>query len=111
MGDVLRGVDINFMTERIYEDLKVYEHEGIENVVVSDVRLLNELNYFKDKKDIEVITIRVNSETSKRILNDEEKHHCTEIELDNYSDFDYVINNRFDNNLELDVKEILKGLK
>ena len=111
MGDVLRGVDINFMTKRIYEDLKVYEHEGIENVVVSDVRLLNELNYFKDKIDIEVITIRVNSETSKRVLNESEKQHCTEIELDNYSGFDYVVNNKFDNKLEEDVINILKGLR
>ncbi len=111
MGDVLRGVDINFMTKRIYEDLKVYEHEGIENVVVSDVRLLNELNYFKDKSDIEVVTIRVNSETSKRVLNESEKQHCTEIELDNYSGFDYVVNNKFDNKLEEDVINILKGLK
>ena len=111
MGDTLRGVDINFMTGRIYEDLKVYEHEGIQDVVVSDVRLVNELEYFKNKNDIDVITIRVNSETSKRVLNDSEKNHRTETELDNYDKFDYVINNKFDDTLEQDVISILKGLK
>ena len=109
MGDTLRSIDLNFMTKRVYEDLKVYEHEGINNVIVSDVRLINEVNYFKEKNDIETIAIRVNSDISKRRLNEEEKHHITETELDNYDSFDYVIYNQFDDSLKNEVIKILEG--
>ncbi len=109
MGDTLRSIDLNFMTKRVYEDLKVYEHEGINNVIISDVRLINEVNYFKEKNDIETIAIRVNSDISKRRLNEEEKHHITETELDNYDSFDYVINNQFDDSLKNEVIKILEG--
>ena len=109
MGDTLRSIDLNFMTKRVYEDLKVYEHEGINNVIISDVRLINEVNYFKEKTDIETIAIRVNSDISKRNLNEEEKHHITETELDNYDSFDYVINNQFDDSLKNEVIKTLEG--
>ncbi len=111
MGDVLRNIDNDFMTKRLYEDLKVYEHEGIQHVIISDVRLLNEVEYFKNKTDIETITIRVNSEQSKRNLNEEEKMHHTETELDNYSSFDYVLYNHFDDTLRSDVIKMLEGMK
>lgn len=111
MGDILRNININFMTERLYEDLKVYEHVGIENVIVSDVRLLKEIEYFKNKKDIKTYVIRVNSNTSKRVLNNEEKNHCTELELDNYNNYDYIINNNYDNTLNDEVEKMLEGMK
>lgn len=109
IGDTLRSVREDFLTKRIKEDLLVYQKLGIENVIVSDVRLINEIEYFKKEKDIEVITIRVNTKTSKRNLNESEKNHHTELELDNYNNFDYVIENNFNDNLEKDVIEILKG--
>ncbi len=106
-GDLLREVNENLMTNRMYEDILVYEKLGINNVIVSDVRLVNELEYFK-RKDINVITIRVNSNESRRNLNNSEKTHHTELELDNYNNFDYVIEND-DDKLEEKVKEIVKG--
>ncbi len=111
MGDTLRSVDEDFLTKRIEEDFKVYEKMGIDNVVVSDVRLVHEIEYFKNKDDFDVIAIRVNAIKSKRDLNEEEKMHHTELELDNYKDFDYVIDNKFDENLKNDVIEILEGMK
>ena len=50
-----------------------------------------DIEYVKKQEEIEVITIRVNSEMSKRELTDNEKKHITEIELDNYDGFDYII--------------------
>ncbi|HAB66901.1 MAG TPA: hypothetical protein DCE23_05995, partial [Firmicutes bacterium] len=81
IGDTLRSVREDFLTKRIKEDLLVYKKLGIENVIVSDVRLINEIEYFKKEKDIEVITIRVNTKTSKKNLNESEKNHRTELEL------------------------------
>lgn len=106
-GDLLREVNENLMTNRMYEDILVYEKLGIENVIVSDVRLVNELEYFKNK-DLNVITIRVNSEKVRRSLSDSEKTHHTELELDNYNSFDYVIEND-DDKLEEKVREIVEG--
>ena len=111
MGDNLRAIDVNFLTKRIIEDIKVYESLGIHNVVISDVRLINEIEYLKNVKDIDVISIRVNSDSSTRMLTESEKEHHTELELDNYDKFDYVINNDFNQELEKDVIKILEGMK
>ena len=91
MGDKLRACRKDYLTKRIYEDIEIYKNEGISNIVISDVRLIDEIEYFKNKNDLDVITIRVNCDNSKRCLSDEEKKHITEIELDNYNGFDYII--------------------
>lgn len=109
MGDELRNIDENFLTKRLYEDIKLYE-KYYDNLVLSDVRLINEILYFKSKVELDVITIRINSSESKRELSNTEKVHLTETELDNYN-FDYVIENDFNNTLNEKVVNILKGLK
>ena len=111
MGDKLRAIDEDFLTKRILEDIEVYKREGISNVVISDVRLVNEIEFFKKIKDIEVVTIRVNSDTSRRNLTNDEKHHITEIELDNYNGFDYTVKNQFNDNLKEEIIKILEGMK
>ena len=109
MGDTLRAIDPDFMTKRMKEDIEVYQGQGIENVIISDVRLLHEIEYFKKIKKYHVITIRVNSIVSKRVLTDEQRKHHTETELDNYKGYDFVIENVFDRSLFDEVEEILKG--
>ena len=104
-GDLMRAIDTNFLTKRILDDIKIYKELGIENVIISDVRLINEINYIKNS-NYNVITIRVNSDKSNRVLTDSEKHHITETELDNYTDFDYIVDRENLNNI---VEEIVKG--
>ena len=111
MGDKLRACRKDYLTKRLYEDIEIYKREGISNVIVSDVRLIDEIEYFKSKEELEVITIRVNGENSKRCLTNEEKNHITEIELDNYSEFDYIIDNKFNEELEIQINNILEGMK
>ena len=111
MGDRLRAIDKDFLTKRLLEDIEVYKRVGISNVVISDVRLVNEVEFFKRINDIEVIAIRVNSHTSKRNLTNDEKHHITEIELDNYNGFDYTIDNHFDEKLKEEIIKMLEGMK
>lgn len=108
-GDILRDISPSFLTKRFLEDCSYYERL-FDNVVVSDVRLLSEINYIKEQSQFNIITIRVNGK-SKRNLSLEEKQHHTETELDNYKYFDYIINNNFDEQLNTDVKNILKGMK
>ena len=109
MGDNLRAIDPNFLTKRMKEDIEVYELKGIKNVIISDVRLLNEVEYFKKIKKYNVITIRVNSEVSTRVLTEEQKMHHTETELDNYKEYNYVIENAFDRSLYEYVDKIVEG--
>ncbi len=109
MGDTLRSIDENFLTKRFLEDMLVYE-KYYENVIVSDVRLINEIEFVK-KSPYKVITIRVNSTYSKRELNSHEQNHITELELDNYPDFDYIIENEFNDNLKEKIKLILEEVK
>lgn len=110
MGDTLRSVDENFLINRIIEDFKVYETK-FDNVIISDVRLPHELEYIKNNSNYEVITIRVNSTKSMRDLKEFEKNHHTELELDDYQKFDFIINNNFDENLEKDVIKIIERMK
>ncbi len=111
MGDKLRAIDEDFLTKRILEDIEVYEGENIFNVIISDVRLVHEIEYFKKLDNFEVIAIRVNSKESKRKLTNDEMNHHTELELDTYQGFDYVIENKYDETLKKQVKEIVEGMK
>ena len=110
LGDTLRNIDENFLIDRLIDDFKVYETK-FDNVVISDVRLPHELEYIKENCGYEVITIRVNSNSSARNLNNDEKNHHTELDLDNYDKFDYIIENKFDDTLENNVKSMLEGMK
>lgn len=109
MGDELRAIRPDFLTRRVKEDLQIYK-KYYDNVVISDVRLPYELEYFKNLEEYDVISIRVRSDVSKRNLTEEEKNHHTELELDTYLGFDYEIHNAFDDTLEKEVIELLKGL-
>ena len=111
MGDKLRACRKDYLTKRIYEDIEIYKNEGISNIVVSDVRLIDEIEYFKDKEDLDIVTIRVNCNNSKRCLSNEEKCHITETELDNYNGFDYTIDNHFDEKLKEEIIKMLEGMK
>ncbi len=109
MGDTLRSIDDDFLTRRMVEDFEAYRRCGIENVLISDVRLVHEVEYFKNLSDYEVITIRVNSESSMRDLNASEMSHHTETELDNYDGYDYVVENKFNDDLKEDIIKMLEG--
>jgi len=110
MGDKLRSIDINFLPRRMLEDMAVYK-DYYNYVIISDVRLINEINYMKNYSKDEVITIRIDCDDCLRDLTDEEKGHRTEIELDNYQGFDYRITNNHNNDLEKEIDKIVEGLK
>ena len=105
-GDKLRAIDENILSKRMLDDIKVYEMLDIENVIISDVRLIKEINYLKNS-DNNVTIIKVTSNHSNRVLTAEEKHHITETELDNYKDYDYLIENN--DSIQEQIEEILKG--
>ena len=110
MGDKLRSIDENFLTDRLIQDFDVYR-DTYENVIISDVRLPHEIEYIKSNCNEDVYAIRVNSIKNKRNLNDKEKAHHTELDLDNYDKFDFIIENNFDDTLTENVKKVLEEIK
>ena len=68
---------------------------GMNNIIIPDIRVLDELNYFKSRN---AYTIRVNSSYENRskrgvIVNGNDN---TETALDDYKEWDYVIENNSD---------------
>ena len=87
------NIDDKLFIRRMIEDIEVYSY-FYDVIVVNDVRLKSELYDLKDKYP-NSISVRVNRLNFDNKLNNEEKNHATEIELDNAA-FDYVINNTGD---------------
>jgi len=95
-------IDSKLFIKRIIEDIEVFSY-FYDVIIVSDVRLKDEIYELKEKyKDS--ISIRVNRNEDNN-LTLEQKNHLTEIDLNNYDGFDYIIEN--DSDLKKKVEEIL----
>lgn len=107
------GVEARKSNERIFinrmlEDIILYQ-KYCDILVIADVRLIKEIEILK-REVTDVYTIHVIADKSKNKLTEEEQRHITEIELDNYQDFDYQITNNFDTTLKDSVFKILEGM-
>ena len=95
-------IDNKLFIKRIIEDIEVFSY-FYDVIIVSDVRLKDELETLKNKyKNSISIRIIRNKDNN---LTKEQKEHLTEVDLDNYDDFDYIIENS--NNLKEKVEEII----
>lgn len=108
------GVEARKSNEKIFinrmlEDIALYQNY-CNALIIADVRLIKEIEVLK-RKVSDVYTIHVIADKSKNNLTSDEKRHITEIELDNYQNFDYKIKNNFDETLKEDVYKILEGMK
>ena len=98
-------IDDKLFIRRILEDIEVFSY-FYDIIIVSDVRLIDELSTLKNKYK-ESISIRVNKE-EENDLTTLEKKHITETDLDYNNDFDYIVDN--DKYLEDKINKILEGL-
>ncbi len=97
------------LINRMMEDIKVYELY-FDIVIISDVRLPEEIEEFKKKyQDCKSIYIVNQFEESK--LTVKEQTHITETALENYGNFDITITNDNINTLESKVVSFLEGEK
>jgi len=105
--DLLKNkINTNFLINRVCEDIKVYSY-FYDIIIITDARLLDEIEIVKNKFK-NVTTIRVNRKKDNN-LTIEQKNHITETGLDNYKNFDYIIENIEDyNKLVIDTNKILK---
>lgn len=95
----------DFLLNRLYEDIEILSN-FFDAFIITDARLKNEFNDIKNRYS-EVVTIKLERNNYKDKLTDEEKNHITEKDLDNYTNFDYIINNKSLNDLKIQAKEIV----
>jgi len=72
-------------------------------IIVTDARLIDEITSLK--KNFNCITIRINNKR-KSPLTISQQEHITEVDLDNYDKFDYILEN--DEVLFNNLKQILE---
>lgn len=90
--DIIRKkIDNDFFVRRICEDIRVYSYY-FDIITISDARFPNEMEWPKKNFD-NVINIRVIRDGYDSVLSEKEQKHLTEIALDEYNSYDYVIHN------------------
>ena len=85
------------------EDVQVYSY-FFDVIIITDARLIEEIE--TPKSLFNCITIRINKDDNNLTL--EQKKHITETNLDNYRNFDYVINNNDISETKNQIINILK---
>lgn len=111
MGEFIRkDLDmLDFFINRMKDDMKIFEHY-YDNVIIADVRLINEIEKIKNSYN-DVYSVHVVSNMSQKGLNEEQRKHLSETELDNYNNFDILIENNYEEDLEIKVNKIMEELK
>jgi len=101
-------IDDKLFINRIIEDIEVFSY-FYDIIIISDVRLIDEVEALKQKYS-DSVSIRVIRDNFDNKLTDSQKNHLTETNLDNYTNFDYIIKNENYEKLNRDVEDILESV-
>ena len=97
----------DFLLNRLYEDIDVLSN-FFDTFIITDARLVHEFQSIKEKYD-DVISIKLLRNNRRYSLNEEEANHITELDLDDYLDFDYIVLNRNLRGLYKDALSIVRN--
>jgi len=100
---VRNKIDKRLFIDRILQDIEIFSY-FYDIIVISDVRLLDEITVLKENYP-DSVSIRVIRNNYENNLTEEQKNHLTETDLDEYTNFDHIIEN--DKNLEDKIIKIL----
>lgn len=82
-------INPNMLIDRVIDDIRVYSY-FFDIIVISDARFVDEIEVIrKNFSNVSVIHVLGKSND----LTFEQQNHSTETGLDNYSDYDFIINN------------------
>lgn len=95
-------IDDKFLINRVLQDVEVYSY-FFDYIIISDARFIDEIECIKNESNSFVINI-IGKDNN---LTNEEKKHSTEVSLDDYDNFDYILDNRKEN-IESDIENIIK---
>jgi len=101
---IKNNIDDKLLINRILQDIEVFSY-FYDIIIISDARLVDEIESIKNKYTNSV-SIRISNNDNNN-LTEEQKNHITETGLDNYSKFDYSVNNDYVN-LEKEIENILR---
>ena len=106
--EIIRNkIDQNFHINRLLEDIEVLSY-FYDTFIVSDVRFPVEIEKVKEKYN-NVITIKMQRDNNE--LTENQKKEISETALDNYKDYDYIIdNNGTLEELENKAKDLLEKI-
>ena len=96
-----------FLLNRLYEDIEILSN-FFDTFIITDARLTEEFESIKNHYQ-EVVTIKLERNNYDNELTEEEENHITEKDIDNYHDFDYVIENKGIDDLKLKALEIIRN--
>lgn len=102
---IRQRIDSLFFVNRILGDLQVYSY-FFDCITISDARAKVEVDFPKKNFD-QVIAIHVTRPNFDNGLTEEQKKHFTEVDLDDYQNYDYEVVN--DGSLE-DLKEKIEKI-
>ncbi len=110
-SELIKGILDNkdFFINRQIEDIEFYSYFA-DVIIISDVRFPSEISSLKNKFD-RVISIGVIRDNYVSDLSLSEQRDITEVALIDYDEYDYVINNSDDINLEQTVVGIALDLR
>ena len=109
LGDKIRKIDSKYFVNNMLDDLRIYE-TLTDNVVISDVRMPEEIEDIKLNYD-NVYAIYVENQFAQSKLTVAEQSHITEVALDSYEEFDYILANDTKESLKDKVFKYLEGIK
>ncbi len=94
-----------FLLNRLYEDIEILSN-FFDAFIITDARMVYEFTSLKEKFE-DVVTIKLERKNYNSELTEEEKNHITEKEVDEYDEFDYVIENRSLDDLKAAALEVV----
>lgn len=100
--------DNDFFVRRQIEDINFYSY-FFDVIIINDVRFPREIDVLKEKYN-RVISVGVRRDNYDNKLTSKQKNDITEVSLDNYNMYDYIINNDNINDLYNKVKDIVRGM-
>ena len=96
-------INSTMLIDRVVDDILVYSY-FFDVIIISDARFVEEIETIRNKFS-NVVVIKVIG--SPNNLSDSERAHVTETALDNYNNYNFVINN-YGDNLDRDFMEVLR---
>lgn len=85
-GTAFRNINLNIWINSLNIKLNQLTIQGVTNIVISDVRFLNEIHFFQQNLGL---LWKVNRETQSNEFND----HISETELDTFNNWNQIIDN------------------
>ncbi len=98
----------DFFIKRQLEDISIYKY-FFDIIIIPDIRFPKEIEILKEKYK-NVISIGIKRNNYDNGLSNEEKKDITEISLDGYDKYDYIINNKENTNLKKETIKIINNI-